>query len=81
MAVKEDKYPDNAPGAYYVDDQCIDCDACRVTAPDHFMRNDEQGYSYVHNQPATPEDAAKCDDAMAGCPVEAIGSDGADGDA
>ncbi len=54
MAVKEDKYPDNAPGAYYVDDQCIDCDACRVSAPDHFMRNDDQGYSYVHNQPATP---------------------------
>ena len=76
MAIKEDKYPDNVPGAYYVDDQCIDCDACRVTAPNQFQRNDEQGYSYVYSQPETPEDKAKCDEAMAGCPVEAIGSDG-----
>ncbi len=76
MANKDDRYPDNAPGAFYVDDQCIDCDACRVTAPDNHRRNDEQGYSYVYRQPDSDEEVAKCREAMDGCPVEAIGDDG-----
>ena len=76
MAVKEDKYPDNAAGPYYVDDQCIDCDACRVTAPNNYRRNDDDGYSYVFKQPESPDEESKCEEAMAGCPVEAIGSDG-----
>jgi len=76
MASKENRYPVNVPGRFYVDNQCIDCDACRETAPDHFRRHDEGGYSYVYRQPATPEEAAKCREALEGCPVEAIGSDG-----
>jgi ferredoxin len=76
MANKADKYPDNAAGSFYVDDQCIDCDACRVTAPDSFRRNDEQGYSYVYRQPESDQERAKCQEAMDGCPVEAIGNDG-----
>ena len=76
MARYEDRYEDNAPGAFYVDDQCIDCDACRVTAPNNFRRNDEQGYSFVHKQPESDEEAKKCQEAMDGCPVEAIGNDG-----
>ena len=59
-----------------MDDQCIDCDACRVTAPDNYRRNDEQGYSYVYRQPDSDEQKAKCQEAMDGCPVEAIGDDG-----
>ena len=78
MANREDKYSDNVDGAFYVDDQCIDCDACRDCAPDFFRRNDEGGFSYVFRQPADEAQKAKCVDAMDGCPVEAIGSDGAD---
>jgi ferredoxin len=76
MAVFENKYPDNVPGKFYVDDQCIDCDLCRETAPDNFTRNEDGGYSFVYKQPATPEEAALCKEAMEGCPVEAIGNDG-----
>jgi ferredoxin len=76
MANKEDRYPDNVAGAFYVDDQCIDCDACRVTAPGNFQRNDEEGYSFVHKQPADEAERAQCQDALEGCPVEAIGNDG-----
>jgi ferredoxin len=76
MASKGDRYPDNAAGAYYVDDQCIDCDACRLTAPDFFRRNDDGGYSYVYRQPESDADRAQCDEALDGCPVEAIGRDG-----
>ncbi len=76
MADKNAKYPDNAPGKFYVDDTCIDCDACRAAAPDNFMRNDDAGYSFVHKQPASPEEEQLCQDALDACPVEAIGNDG-----
>lgn len=76
MASRENRYPDNVPGRFYVDEQCIDCDACRETAPSHFRRNDERGYSYVYRQPVAPDEIARCQAALEGCPVEAIGDDG-----
>lgn len=76
MADPADKYPDNVPGPFYVDDQCIDCDACRETAPDFFTRNDDRGYSFVYRQPTSDDDTELCREAMEGCPVEAIGEDG-----
>ena len=63
-------------GPYYVDDQCIDCDLCRETAPANYKRNDDGGHSFVYKQPESPEEEALCKEAMEGCPVEAIGSDG-----
>jgi len=76
MADKGDKWPENAPGKFYVDEQCIDCDLCRETAPGFFSRNDDGGYSFVHKQPETEEDIAMAMEALEGCPVEAIGNDG-----
>ena len=76
MADKKNKLAENAPGKFYVDDQCIDCDACRETAPDFFKRNDERGYSFVYRQPQSADDVALCYEALEGCPVEAIGDDG-----
>ncbi len=77
MADKANKYADNVAGAYYVDTQCIDCDLCRQTAPNNFDRNQSGGYSFVKKQPTTPEEEALCKEAKEGCPVEAIGNDGA----
>jgi ferredoxin len=77
MADKAKKWPDNNPGRYYVDDQCIDCDACRTEAPSNFTRNDAHGYSFVYKQPTTPQEEASCKAALEACPVEAIGVDGA----
>jgi ferredoxin len=76
MANKADKWAQNALGKFYVDQQCIDCDLCRETAPNFFTRNDEGGHSFVHKQPETEEDVALCMEALEGCPVEAIGEDG-----
>ncbi len=76
MAEIEDKLPENASGKYYVDDQCIDCDVCRDTAPKNFTRNDENGYSYVYRQPETPEEIELCEESLMACPVEAIGNEG-----
>jgi ferredoxin len=76
MAFYANKYPDNIAGKFYVDDQCIDCDLCRETAPDNFTRNEDGGYSYVFKQPTSSAEETLCKEAQEGCPVEAIGSDG-----
>ncbi len=73
MADKKASWPDNVQGPYFVDDQCIDCDACRTEAPEVFTRNDKHGYSYVHHQPVTPEEIKRAKSAIEACPVEAIG--------
>ena len=75
MATKEDKYEDNAPGKYYCDTECIDCNLCRETAPDNFADH-EDGYSFVYKQPENDEEEALCVEAMEGCPADAIGNDG-----
>jgi ferredoxin len=77
MADQANRYPENVAGAYYVDNQCIDCDLCRETAPDNFKRNEDGGYSFVYKQPENDDEAARCKEAKEGCPVEAIGDDGA----
>ncbi len=77
MADKEAKQAENIAGKFYVDDQCIDCDVCRETAPKNFKRQEDNGYSFVYKQPENPDEEAQCKEAMESCPVEAIGDDGA----
>ena len=76
MADKEAKWTANVEGTYYVDDQCIACDACCVEAPDYFAMNDDDGHAYVNKQPQTDEARLECENALACCPVGAIGDDG-----
>ena len=73
MADLDQKVPENVAGRFFVDATCIDCDLCRETAPANFTRLDDEGYSYVFNQPSTPEEEEACRVAMEECPVEAIG--------
>ncbi|OGQ93516.1 MAG: ferredoxin [Deltaproteobacteria bacterium RIFOXYA12_FULL_61_11] len=76
MADKRNKHPENVPGRYYVDSECIDCDLCRTTAPENFGRQEDEGYSFISKQPAGPEEESLCKEAMEECPVAAIGNDG-----
>jgi ferredoxin len=76
MASKSDRNPENVPGKYYCDSQCINCGACRATAPDFFAAEETKGYSYVKAQPTDAASEALCREALDGCPVGAIGSDG-----
>ena len=76
MADPNDRVPENSPGTYYVDANCIDCDVCRDTAPDNFTRSDAHSYSFVYKQPATQAERDLCEEALMACPVEAIGNDG-----
>lgn len=77
MANRTETNPGNAPGAFYVDNSCIDCDMCREIAPASFRRNDEIGMSVVFCQPTTPDDVAQALDALFRCPTGSIGDDGA----
>ena len=74
MADRAYSYPQNVPGRYFVDEQCIDCDLCSETAECNFARSDE-GHAYVKKQPETPEELHQCETARNSCPVEAIGCD------
>jgi ferredoxin len=70
------RVPDNTPGPFYVDRECIDCDLCREVAPENFQRNEDEGYSFVVKQPETDDERKRCEEARDSCPVEAIGNDG-----
>lgn len=76
MATFSDRNPDNVSGRYYTDSSCIDCDQCRVLAPELFGRNEDTGHSYVQRQPVTPEEIALAEEALATCATESIGNNG-----
>ena len=76
MADRNCKHPLNAPGAFYVDDACGDCDLCRENAPGSFTRDENAGASYVYAQPQSDEDIEKALEALEGYPHESIGRDG-----
>jgi ferredoxin len=79
MADKTRKVIENVTGRFYVDETCIDCDLCRETAPENFVRQDVDGHSFVVKQPGSPAEEALCQAAKEECPVEAIGDDGLPG--
>ncbi len=70
MADVANKYAENVEGKFYVDDQCIDCDLCRETAPANFKRNDDGGHSYVYKQPETPEENGRARPLATAKPVQ-----------
>lgn len=76
MADRKSRFRENVPGKYYVDDSCIACDACCVEAPKHFGMDDNDGHAFVMLQPKTPDEIQDAENALAACPVEAIGNDG-----
>ena len=76
MADKDNKYPENIKGRYYVDKECIACDACVLAAPDNFGMDENDGHAFVKKQPLSEAEEDQCRDAMEGCPVEAIGNNG-----
>jgi ferredoxin len=61
-------------GTYFVNETCIDCDLCRQTAPQFFVRKyaGAMGQTYVERQPMTVAEDRACRDALEACPVEAI---------
>lgn len=74
MARTTDRLPENAPGDYFVDTSCIDCDTCRFVAPDVFGRSDRADKSFVRRQPSTPAERRRAAMALVSCPTSSIGT-------
>jgi glyoxylase-like metal-dependent hydrolase (beta-lactamase superfamily II)/ferredoxin len=78
MAKIERRRAENVPGEFYVDDTCIDCDACRGLAPEVFKEAGDQ--SAVYAQPQTLEQHHLALIALVACPTASIGTEKSDPD-
>ena len=72
MANPARRLTENVPGDFYVDDTCIDCDACRQIAPTVFRDHGEQ--SSVFRQPETDEEVRRALMSIVACPTSSIGT-------
>jgi glyoxylase-like metal-dependent hydrolase (beta-lactamase superfamily II)/ferredoxin len=71
MARYERRHPENAAGPWFVDDTCIDCDACREIAPAIFGDAGQQ--SIVIHQPSGEVELRDAARGMLICPTASIG--------
>jgi glyoxylase-like metal-dependent hydrolase (beta-lactamase superfamily II)/ferredoxin len=74
MARLDRRLDDNAAGQFFVDDSCIDCDACRQIAPATFVRSAARGQSIVGAQPEAGEGKRRALMALVACPTSSIGT-------
>lgn len=72
MADLDLKWQENVDGRIFVDQNCIACDTCTVAATKNFTMLHGK-HAFVSKQPESPEEIAACQEAISGCPVEAIG--------
>jgi glyoxylase-like metal-dependent hydrolase (beta-lactamase superfamily II)/ferredoxin len=72
MADTKRAYAENAPGEFFVDDTCIDCDLCRQIAPTVF--SEEWDHSIVYHQPQEQAEAHRAAMALVACPTGSIGT-------
>src|SRR5579885_640492 len=72
MANPSRRLAENVAGDFYVDDSCIDCDACRQIAPAVFRDHGEQ--SSVFHQPETDEEVRRALMSIVACPTSSIGT-------
>jgi ferredoxin len=77
MADKNNKVPENAPGAWYVDnDLCTPCRVCLDEAPDLLKYNDDESKVFFFKQPENDDEQAHAVAARDICPQAAIADDG-----
>ncbi len=74
MASLSRRLPENVPGDFYVDESCIDCDACRQIAPEIFRDHGDR--SSVYRQPAGAAETFRALQALVACPTGSIGAEG-----
>jgi ferredoxin len=75
MSYQPKKNPRNAPGKFYVTEDCLTCENCQTIAPKNFRYGDnDNDLSYVFKQPDNAEEEALCLKALEACPMETIGS-------
>jgi ferredoxin len=76
MADNTSKQPENIPGKFYVDQNCVPCNDCIHEAPNLLKYNADESHVYFFKQPTTVDEIKAAKNAISVCPVEAIGDDG-----
>jgi glyoxylase-like metal-dependent hydrolase (beta-lactamase superfamily II)/ferredoxin len=76
MADRNKRLDSNAPGNFYVDATCINCDTCRQLAPSSFEEIGD--YSAVNRQPDSDPHIHQAYQALLACPVGSIGTEHSD---
>ncbi len=71
-----EKIKDNISGQYYVDINCINCSICTEIAPEIFATNHDEGYEYIHRQPANKDEKRMVAELIGLCPANAIQDNG-----
>lgn len=72
MARLSKRLPANVEGELYVDASCIDCNVCRILAPETF--HDDGSRSVVVHQPSSPRELLRAKMALVSCPTSSIGT-------
>ena len=72
MANPARRLAENVAGDFYVDDSCIDCDACRQIAPEIFRDHGDQ--SSVYRQPEGEREVTRALMSLVACPTSSIGT-------
>lgn len=72
MANRARRLPENVEGDFFVDQSCIDCDACRQIAPATFR--DHGDASSVYRQPVAVDEITRALMALTACPTASIGT-------
>jgi glyoxylase-like metal-dependent hydrolase (beta-lactamase superfamily II) len=72
MANPVRRLAENIEGEFFVDNSCIDCDACRQIAPETFRDHGDQ--SSVYHQPGNDSETFRALQALVTCPTGSIGT-------
>ncbi|GBC82641.1 Hydroxyacylglutathione hydrolase [bacterium HR10] len=72
MARWQARRTENAPGEFFVDTSCIDCDHCRQIAPSVFRAH--RGQAIVYHQLESPQERLRAQMALVTCPTASIGT-------
>ena len=72
MANLQQRLPENAPGDFFVDASCIDCDMCSQLGPTIFRDHGEQ--CSVHHQPQDEAETRLALMSLVACPTGSIGT-------
>jgi len=73
MARIAERHEAGAPGEWFVDSRCIDCDAARQVAPGLVVRNRSDGNSVFVRQPETADEIEMAWRAVMVCPTRSVG--------
>ena len=76
MAAKGNRFEENAPGKFYVTDECNGCGRCFSVALQNFMYSNDASYYYIIQQPADLREEEDIREAMSVCQMDCIFDNG-----